>query len=98
MLNDDEIVTYVRAESDPVDDKTDDDEDSKNVASDFMYYKDRIRFSVIRTITYLKGDPVPIDSDSDEDMKLNESDCEESEESENVIDNTPVNPDTYIYR
>ncbi|GFX11638.1 uncharacterized protein TNCV_5142131 [Trichonephila clavipes] len=30
-----------------------------------------------------------------EDMRLSESDCKESEESADVIDNIPVNPDTY---
>ncbi|GFS52395.1 hypothetical protein TNCV_4850991 [Trichonephila clavipes] len=34
--------------------------------------------------------------DSDEDIKLSESDCEESEESADIIDNIPVNPDIYI--
>ncbi|GFX33130.1 transposable element Tc3 transposase [Trichonephila clavipes] len=37
-------------------------------------------------------------ANSDEDIKLNKSDCEESEESANVIDNIPVNPDTYVSR
>ncbi|GFX22459.1 uncharacterized protein TNCV_3600911 [Trichonephila clavipes] len=30
MFNDDEIVTYVQEESDPVDDETDEDEDNNN--------------------------------------------------------------------
>ncbi|GFV59293.1 uncharacterized protein TNCV_2340341 [Trichonephila clavipes] len=33
MLNDDEIVTSVQEESDPVDDKTDKDENNKNESS-----------------------------------------------------------------
>ncbi|GFV83294.1 hypothetical protein TNCV_1900201 [Trichonephila clavipes] len=33
MLNDDEIVTSVQAESDPADDKTDEDEDNNNESS-----------------------------------------------------------------
>ncbi|GFV07603.1 uncharacterized protein TNCV_4941071 [Trichonephila clavipes] len=33
MLNDEEIVTSVQAESDPVDDETDEDEDNNNVSS-----------------------------------------------------------------
>ncbi|GFU45284.1 hypothetical protein TNCV_4236681 [Trichonephila clavipes] len=33
MLNDDEIVTSVQAESDPVDDETDEDEDNNNESS-----------------------------------------------------------------
>ncbi|GFW64148.1 uncharacterized protein TNCV_708531 [Trichonephila clavipes] len=33
MLKDDEIVTYVQAESDPVDDETDEDEDNNNESS-----------------------------------------------------------------
>ncbi|GFW37501.1 uncharacterized protein TNCV_861081 [Trichonephila clavipes] len=36
--------------------------------------------------------------DSDEDIRLSESDYEESEESADIIDNIPVNPDTYIAR
>ncbi|GFW48842.1 hypothetical protein TNCV_3900401 [Trichonephila clavipes] len=36
--------------------------------------------------------------DSDEIMRLNERDCEESDESEDVIDDTPVNPDIYVAR
>ncbi|GFV79520.1 histone-lysine N-methyltransferase SETMAR [Trichonephila clavipes] len=36
--------------------------------------------------------------DSDEDIRLDESDCEESEESADVIDNIPVNPDIYLAR
>ncbi|GFV24913.1 hypothetical protein TNCV_883791 [Trichonephila clavipes] len=34
--------------------------------------------------------------DSDEDVRLNESDCEESEESADVIDNISVNSDIYV--
>ncbi|GFU18064.1 hypothetical protein TNCV_1446241 [Trichonephila clavipes] len=34
--------------------------------------------------------------DSDEDTNLNESDCKDYEESADVIDNIPVNPDIYI--
>ncbi|GFV45618.1 hypothetical protein TNCV_127621 [Trichonephila clavipes] len=34
----------------------------------------------------------------DEDIGLNERDCDESEESSHVIDNTPVNPDIYVTR
>ncbi|GFW12529.1 uncharacterized protein TNCV_817811 [Trichonephila clavipes] len=34
--------------------------------------------------------------DSDEDIRLNESDCEESVENADIIDNIPVNADTYI--
>ncbi|GFV66835.1 hypothetical protein TNCV_4303961 [Trichonephila clavipes] len=53
MLNDDEIVTSVQEESDPIDDEMDEDEDNNNEnVSGIMYYMDRIRFSVIRTITY----------------------------------------------
>ncbi|GFW62026.1 uncharacterized protein TNCV_1684571 [Trichonephila clavipes] len=33
---------------------------------------------------------------SDENIKLSESDCEESEESADIIDNIPVNPDIYV--
>ncbi|GFW83931.1 hypothetical protein TNCV_857141 [Trichonephila clavipes] len=33
MLNDDEIVTSVQAESDPIDDETDEDEDNNNQSS-----------------------------------------------------------------
>ncbi|GFY17805.1 uncharacterized protein TNCV_1075401 [Trichonephila clavipes] len=33
---------------------------------------------------------------SDEGLRLNESDYEESEESADVIDNIPVNPDMYV--
>ncbi|GFW89901.1 hypothetical protein TNCV_2979971 [Trichonephila clavipes] len=33
--------------------------------------------------------------DSEEDIRLSESDCEESEESADIIDNIPVNPDIY---
>ncbi|GFV71750.1 hypothetical protein TNCV_1476211, partial [Trichonephila clavipes] len=33
MLNDDEMVTSVKAESDPVDDETDEDEDKNNESS-----------------------------------------------------------------
>ncbi|GFU45848.1 uncharacterized protein TNCV_29361 [Trichonephila clavipes] len=33
MLNDDEIVTSVQVESDPVDDETDEDEDNNNESS-----------------------------------------------------------------
>ncbi|GFW37234.1 hypothetical protein TNCV_5021321 [Trichonephila clavipes] len=36
--------------------------------------------------------------DSDEDIRLSESDCEESEESADVIDNIPVNPNVYVAR
>ncbi|GFV87685.1 uncharacterized protein TNCV_779691 [Trichonephila clavipes] len=36
--------------------------------------------------------------DSEEDIRLSESDCEESEESADEIDNIPVNPDAYIVR
>ncbi|GFW57936.1 uncharacterized protein TNCV_1418831 [Trichonephila clavipes] len=36
--------------------------------------------------------------DSYEDIKLSESKCEESEESADVIDNIPVNPDIYVAR
>ncbi|GFT98878.1 uncharacterized protein TNCV_3792841 [Trichonephila clavipes] len=36
--------------------------------------------------------------DSEEDVRLSESDCEESEESADVIDNIPVNPDMYVAR
>ncbi|GFW48794.1 uncharacterized protein TNCV_4243741 [Trichonephila clavipes] len=36
--------------------------------------------------------------DSDEDIRSNESDCEESEESVDVIDSIPVNLDKYISR
>ncbi|GFS82886.1 uncharacterized protein TNCV_289111 [Trichonephila clavipes] len=35
---------------------------------------------------------------SDEDIRLNESDCEESEESADEIHNIPVNPDIYVTR
>ncbi|GFY18895.1 transposable element Tcb2 transposase [Trichonephila clavipes] len=35
---------------------------------------------------------------SDEDIKVNENDCEESEESADVIDNIPVNPNIYVTR
>ncbi|GFX18626.1 uncharacterized protein TNCV_3310871 [Trichonephila clavipes] len=34
----------------------------------------------------------------DEDIRSSESDCEESEESADVIDNTPVNPVIYVAR
>ncbi|GFT11696.1 hypothetical protein TNCV_264831 [Trichonephila clavipes] len=34
--------------------------------------------------------------DSDEGIRLNESDCEESEESADVFNNIPVNPDIYV--
>ncbi|GFV52745.1 uncharacterized protein TNCV_2874161 [Trichonephila clavipes] len=34
----------------------------------------------------------------DEDIRLNESDCEESKESADVIDDIPVNPDIYVAR
>ncbi|GFW84909.1 hypothetical protein TNCV_681971 [Trichonephila clavipes] len=34
--------------------------------------------------------------DSDEDIRLNETYCEESEESADVIDNIPVNLDIYV--
>ncbi|GFU04699.1 hypothetical protein TNCV_4377471 [Trichonephila clavipes] len=47
MLNDDEILTSVQAESDPVDDETDEDEDNNNKRS-----KDPSNagtFSVLRT-------------------------------------------------
>ncbi|GFW18394.1 uncharacterized protein TNCV_1184221 [Trichonephila clavipes] len=37
-------------------------------------------------------------SDSDEDIRLNESNCEESEESADVIDIIPINPDIYASR
>ncbi|GFT72234.1 retrovirus-related Pol polyprotein from transposon 412 [Trichonephila clavipes] len=37
-------------------------------------------------------------SDADEDVGLNESDCEESEESADIVDNIPVNPDVYVSR
>ncbi|GFV63602.1 uncharacterized protein TNCV_625971 [Trichonephila clavipes] len=36
--------------------------------------------------------------DSDEDMRLSESDCEESKENADVIDNIPVNLDIYVTR
>ncbi|GFU68316.1 hypothetical protein TNCV_834431 [Trichonephila clavipes] len=36
--------------------------------------------------------------DSDEKIKLSESDCEESEEKEDIIVNIPVKPDIYIVR
>ncbi|GFV87019.1 uncharacterized protein TNCV_5112371 [Trichonephila clavipes] len=36
--------------------------------------------------------------DSDEDIRLSESDCEESEESADEIDDIPVNPDIYVIR
>ncbi|GFX76175.1 uncharacterized protein TNCV_2144791 [Trichonephila clavipes] len=36
--------------------------------------------------------------DSNEDIRLSGSDCEESEESADVIDNIPVNPDIYVAR
>ncbi|GFV19070.1 transposable element Tcb2 transposase [Trichonephila clavipes] len=36
--------------------------------------------------------------DSDEDIRLRENNCEESEESEDAIDNIPVNPDIYVAR
>ncbi|GFW78143.1 uncharacterized protein TNCV_136121 [Trichonephila clavipes] len=36
--------------------------------------------------------------DSDEDIRLRESDCEESEERANIMDNIPVHPDKYIAR
>ncbi|GFV55626.1 hypothetical protein TNCV_1821131 [Trichonephila clavipes] len=66
MLNDDEIVTFVQEESDPVDDETDKEEDNNNnnenkstsngdSFSAFIYCIDRIRFSVIRTIAYPNG-------------------------------------------
>ncbi|GFX56602.1 uncharacterized protein TNCV_3954291 [Trichonephila clavipes] len=35
---------------------------------------------------------------SDEDIRLSESDCEKSEESADVIDTIPVNPDIYVSR
>ncbi|GFV57808.1 hypothetical protein TNCV_3071871 [Trichonephila clavipes] len=38
---------------------------------------------------------VQINRDSDEDIRLSESDCEESEEGADVIENIPVNPDIY---
>ncbi|GFV98548.1 uncharacterized protein TNCV_4848771 [Trichonephila clavipes] len=34
--------------------------------------------------------------DFNEDIRLSESDCEESEESADIIDNIPVNPDIYV--
>ncbi|GFX92124.1 uncharacterized protein TNCV_1740441 [Trichonephila clavipes] len=36
--------------------------------------------------------------DSDEDIRLSESDCKESEQSADVIDNIPENPDKYVAR
>ncbi|GFY30426.1 hypothetical protein TNCV_4066761 [Trichonephila clavipes] len=36
--------------------------------------------------------------DSDEDIRLNENDCEGTEESGDVIDNVPVVPDIYVVR
>ncbi|GFW63820.1 uncharacterized protein TNCV_3744251 [Trichonephila clavipes] len=36
--------------------------------------------------------------DSDEDIRLSESDCEESEEIADIIDNIPVNSDIYVAR
>ncbi|GFV16477.1 hypothetical protein TNCV_4785391 [Trichonephila clavipes] len=36
--------------------------------------------------------------DSNEDVRLNERDCEESEESADEIDNVLVNPDIYLAR
>ncbi|GFT52529.1 hypothetical protein TNCV_14921 [Trichonephila clavipes] len=36
--------------------------------------------------------------DFDEDLKLTESDCEKSDESADVIDKIPVNPNIYVSR
>ncbi|GFV59160.1 uncharacterized protein TNCV_2339011 [Trichonephila clavipes] len=36
--------------------------------------------------------------DSNKGIRFSKSDCEESEETADVIDNTPVNPDTYVTR
>ncbi|GFW67741.1 hypothetical protein TNCV_3870721 [Trichonephila clavipes] len=68
MLNDDEIVTSVQEESDPVDDETDEDKDNNNdesskgssnsgpfLLSGFIYCMGRIRYSVIRTIANPNG-------------------------------------------
>ncbi|PRD21702.1 UNVERIFIED_CONTAM: hypothetical protein NCL1_51054 [Trichonephila clavipes] len=39
-----------------------------------------------------------VTANSDEDIRLNESNCEESEESADVIDIIPINPDIYASR
>ncbi|PRD32935.1 UNVERIFIED_CONTAM: hypothetical protein NCL1_18958 [Trichonephila clavipes] len=53
MQNDEEIVTSMQKESDPVDDETDEDED--NNMSGFIHCMDSIRLS--------ERCPIPIDSD-----------------------------------
>ncbi|GFV91741.1 hypothetical protein TNCV_4763061 [Trichonephila clavipes] len=57
LLNDDEIVTSVQEESNPVDDETDNHEDNNNNEnmSGFIYCMDNIRVSVIQTIAYPNG-------------------------------------------
>ncbi|GFX04321.1 uncharacterized protein TNCV_3974691 [Trichonephila clavipes] len=47
MLNDDEIVTYVQEESEPVDDETDEDEDNNNKSSKCSSYA--VAFSALET-------------------------------------------------
>ncbi|GFV07071.1 hypothetical protein TNCV_4687451 [Trichonephila clavipes] len=43
------------------------------------------------------GDEVSCSNlDSDEDKRLSESDCEESEESADIIANVPLNTDIYV--
>ncbi|GFW32462.1 uncharacterized protein TNCV_676211 [Trichonephila clavipes] len=44
------------------------------------------------------GPKTNLTKDSDEDIRLNESDCEESEESADITDNSPANPDIYVAR
>ncbi|GFX52109.1 hypothetical protein TNCV_981461 [Trichonephila clavipes] len=53
--------------------------------------------------TFDPGPPFPLKNScvrhcSDENIRLNESDCEESEKRADVIDNIPVNPDIYVAR
>ncbi|GFW97639.1 uncharacterized protein TNCV_685091 [Trichonephila clavipes] len=44
------------------------------------------------------GELICLNLDSDEDKRLSESDCKETEERADVIDNIPVNPDIYVTR
>ncbi|GFW32086.1 hypothetical protein TNCV_2601121 [Trichonephila clavipes] len=54
----------------------------------------RPSFSLIRELS--DSSKLEYIADSDEDIRLNESDCEESEERADVIDNIPVNPDKHV--
>ncbi|GFS83163.1 hypothetical protein TNCV_1287491 [Trichonephila clavipes] len=62
---------------------------------------DLLKDTVLRDLSKKEsngGELSCLNLNSDEDIRLNESDCNESEESGDEVDNAPVNSDIYVIR